>query len=308
MDRVLPHSKIETPGIAMEIACCPICGSEGSHRFRQSDLLCGLDGVFGQRYCSACATYFLSPRVLESHIDRYYPESYSPFQEDRHPQLIRQLAWALRLSSRRRRRVERFLEGGRILDVGCGNGFFLRTLAGGRWERHAMDTKWHGGADCPGTFYEGRFDRDAPPLAALDAVTLWHVFEHMYHPKKALENAAAVLRPGGFLFLAIPDLQSLEPQLFGKYWVGWDPPRHIATYSALGIENLLHGAGFRLVGRFPDVCTGEMFLLSVDFLLRARGFQREFHRSLLLRILLSPLMYVLMRVGLAPAKVYVAQR
>lgn len=297
------------PEIALETAGCPVCGAAGTPHFeRQEDLLCGIGGEFGQRYCPACEMYFLSPRAPESDIDRYYPETYVCYQEDGHPCLIRELAWALGLATRKRRIVERFLRGGRILDVGCGNGFFLRTLAGGAWERYAMDTKWHGGGDCPGEFHEGRFDHSPPLLTGLDAVTLWHVFEHLYHPQQALENAAAVLKPGGFLFLAIPDLRSLEPHLFGQYWIGWDPPRHIATYSRRGLETLLRRTGFRLVGTVPDVNTGEGFLLNVTFLLRSRGFRRPVHGSLALRILLSPLIYALSRLGLSPVKVYVAQR
>jgi SAM-dependent methyltransferase len=271
-------------------------------------MLCGIDGVFGQRYCSECEMFFLSPRVQEGSIDCYYPDSYLNYQEDRHPRLVRKLAWTLGLAVRKRRIVERFFKGGRILDVGCGNGFFLRTLAGGLWERYALDTKWHGRGACPGTFFEGRFDHQPPPLTGLDAVTLWHVFEHLYHPRQALENAFAVLRPGGLLFLAIPDLKSLEPRIFGRYWIGWDPPRHIATYSRKGIETLLGAAGFRLLDAVPDVCTGELFLLSVDLLLRSLGFGGNLHHSLVFRVLLSPLTYSLTRMGLAPAKVYVAQR
>ena len=309
------EAAVQHPEITLETALCPVCGSEGAPRFEQRDLLCGLGGVFGQRYCSDCGVYFLSPRVPENQIDGYYPESYAPYREDPHPRLIRKLAGALGLTLRRRRIVERFVQGGerfvpggRILDVGCGNGSFLRSLAGGRWVRYAMDTKWHGGPDCPGAFYEGRFDHQAPPLAGLDAVPLWHVFEHLYHPERALQNAAAVLKPNGFLFLAIPDLQSLERRLFGKYWIGWDPPRHVATYSRRGIETLLQREGFRLVGVVPDVCTGEQILLSIDFLLRSRGFRRQIHSSLVLRLLLAPLVFSLTRLGLAPAKVYVAQR
>lgn len=297
-----------TAEIALETAVCPVCGSSGTPHFdRQTDVLCGIGGEFGQRYCPACQMYFLSPRVPESDIDRYYPDSYLCYQEDRHPRWIRKLAWALGLAVRKRRIVERFLRGGRILDVGCGNGFFLRTLAGGAWERYAMDTKWHGAGDCPGEFHEGRFDHQPPPLTGLDAVTLWHVFEHLYHPQRALENAAAILKPGGFLFLAIPDLRSPEPRLFGKCWIGWDPPRHIATWSRQGLETMLGRSGFRLVGLVPDVYTGEVVLLSVSLLLRSRGFRGPVPGAMIWRILLSPFVYVLSRLGLSPVKVYVAR-
>jgi len=51
-----------------------------------------------------------------------------------------------------------------------------------------------------------------------------------------------------------------------------------------------------------------LFLLSVDLLLRSLGFGGNLHHSLVFRVLLSPLTYSLTRMGLAPAKVYVAQR
>jgi SAM-dependent methyltransferase len=294
--------------ITLETAVCPVCGLSGSPQFEQQDLLCGVGGRFGQSRCETCQMYFLSPRVPEAEIGRYYPPAYPCYQEDRHPRFVRKLAGVFGLTLRKRRIVERYLQGGRILDIGCGNGFFLRTLGGGQWQRYAMDLRWQGAGECPGEFHEGNLDHAAPRLRDLDAVTLWHVFEHLYHPRKALENAAFILKPGGLLFLAIPDLRSIEPHLFGKYWVGWDPPRHIATYSRRGLETLLREAGFRLVDVVPDVCTGELFLLSVDFLLRSRGYRRQVQGSIVLRLLLAPVVFALNWLGFAPAKVYVAQR
>lgn len=295
--------------VPLENAACPVCHSEGVSVFTQRDLLCGIAGVFGQRYCSECGAFFLSPRVPESEIWRYYPDSYAPYQRQAaHPTVIHKLADALGLPLRRRRIVERFVSGGKILDAGCGNGFFLKTLEDGQWETYAMDVKCHDSAGFSGEFFEGRFDHEKPPWNGFDAITLWHVFEHLYHPEKALENASALLTEGGFLFLAIPDLANLDRRIFGKYWVGWDPPRHIATYSATAIETLLRRSGLHPIDVVPDVCTGELLLYNVDFFLRSRGIATRFRSSLVLRLLLAPFVFALVRAGLAPAKIYVARK
>jgi hypothetical protein len=51
-----------------------------------------------------------------------------------------------------------------------------------------------------------------------------------------------------------------------------------------------------------------MFLMNIDFLLQARGYRRQIHGSLILRALVSPLVYGIARAGGAPARVYIAQR
>ena len=306
--KAIEHTPRGASGPDLEIATCPVCHSEGVALFTQRDLFCGLAGEFGQRYCAGCDGYFLSPRVTESQIGYYYPDVYQCYRRHSYPKLVGKVASALGLDTRRQRIVERFVQRGRILDVGCGRGEFLESLAAGPWERYAMDIKWHGQYGLPDGFHEGQFDHEPPPFTELDAITLWHVFEHLYHPQKALDNAATLLRPGGFLFLAIPDAKCVERLLFRKYWHGWDPPRHIATYSACSIEILLHRSGLRLVAVVPDACTGLLLSLDLEQVLRSHGVKKDIHRSLLLRALLSPFAFMSIRLGLAPAKVYVAQR
>src|SRR5258706_5410625 len=302
------HTLLGASGPDLEIATCPVCHSEGVASFTQHDLFCGLAGEFGQRYCAGCGVYFLSPRVPESQIGYYYPDVYDCYQKRSYPKLASKVASALGLDTRRQRIVERFVQHGRILDVGCGSGEFLESLAEGPWARYAMDIKWHGRYGLPDGFHEGQFDHEPPPFTGLDAITLWHVFEHLYHPQRALDNAATLLRPGGFLFLAIPDLKCIERLLFRKYWHGWDPPRHIATYSANSIEILLRRSGLRLSAVVPDACTGLLLSLDLEQVLRSHGIKKDVHRSLLLRALLSPFVFSSIRLGLAPAKGYVAQR
>src|SRR5216684_3330478 len=202
--RTTEQMQLGASGPDLEMATCPVCKSEGVPVFTQSDLFCGLPGEFGQRYCAGCSAYFLSPRVPESQIGYYYPDVYEPYQKTSHPKLADKVARALGLYSRRRRIVERFIKRGRILDVGCGSGEFLESLAGGPWERYAMDIEWHGRHGLRDGFHEGQFDHEPPPFTELDAITLWHVFEHLYHPQGALDNAAKLLRPGGCLYRLTP--------------------------------------------------------------------------------------------------------
>jgi len=279
----------------------------------QRDLLCGLEGEFGQRHCSRCGLYFLSPRVPESRIGEYYPNSYGPYQQNGDAPLVRKAASLLGLEQRRRNIVERCLPAGngssrRILDVGCGAGDFLELLSDGPWERYAMDVARHTGGSFTGPFHEGRFDHSAPPFPCMDAITLWHVFEHLYHPRIALRNAAALLKPGGRLFLAIPDLRCMERALFGRFWVGWDPPRHVATYSHRGIKELLEEAGLKLVRVVPDACSSSLLALNIEFVLRSTGRHRNVQNSFFLKLLLYPLVFLSISLGLAPAKVYVAEK
>lgn len=277
--------------------------------FRQRDLLCGVEGEFGQRYCGPCGVYFLSPRVPENRIERHYPETYGPHQRNTDPRLIRKAALAFGLEYRRRRIVERYVKRGNILDVGCGAGEFLELFGDGRWERYGTDVKEIASTRFKGTFHRCGFDRDRPPfLKKMDAITLWHVFEHLYHPRAALENASALLKPEGTLFLAIPDVRCFERLLFGRHWVGWDPPRHVATYSKKGIESLISAAGFRLVDVVPDGCSSGMLALNLEFVLRSFGIGARFSGSLILRTLLYPVVLASNALGLAPAKVYVIQK
>ncbi len=291
-----------------ETATCPVCSNAGTPVYVQRDLICSVDGEFGQRNCPDCGLFFLSPRVPEEDIGRYYPASYLPYRPVPKKGLIYHLAVAWGLPFRRRKILERFVTGGRILDVGCGNGSFLETLEPARWERHAMDIAQYCKFDGDVRFHAGRFDHEKPPLGQLNVITLWHVFEHLYHPRRALHHAAELLAEGGFLLLAVPDLQCIERQLFGKAWVGWDPPRHVATYSRKSMETLLTGAGLRLVSVVPDYCNSQQLALNIEMALRSVGVEQRLHQSVALRAALTPVAELLSRGALAPAKVYVGRK
>jgi predicted SAM-dependent methyltransferase len=76
---------------------------------------------------------------------------------------------------------------------------------------------------------------------------MWHVLEHTYSPRKALESALRVLRPGGLLSLAVPNYGSAEAAIFRNAWSGCEVPRHLYFFNRSTLKRYLEEAGFKIV-------------------------------------------------------------
>jgi SAM-dependent methyltransferase len=82
---------------------------------------------------------------------------------------------------------------------------------------------------------------------SLDAVTLWHVLEHVEAPGAAAARIASWLRPGGALLVGVPNLASLQARLGGERWYHLDLPRHRTHFTVPGLLALLRRAGLEPV-------------------------------------------------------------
>ena len=56
------------------------------------------------------------------------------------------------------------------------------------------------------------------PPASFDVVTLWDVLEHVPEPAAFMKLCRELLKPGGKVFLNVPDLDSFEARLLGRRW------------------------------------------------------------------------------------------
>ncbi|MBI3860835.1 MAG: methyltransferase domain-containing protein [Planctomycetia bacterium] len=237
----------ESPGTAESLAgVCPACGDRESHADWPGVSATG----FALRRCAACRLAYTVPQLSSERIAEWYSQAYYGSGNIRFNRLFEALVgWF------RRRRADRLCrlhpESGAVLDIGCGRGHFLHTLEGRGWTctgteltetaaRHARETL---GLDVR----IGPFEGAMFPDASFDAIYLWHVLEHIPTTAQALADARRMLRPGGILVIAVPNLESWQASVSRYHWFHLDLPRHYVHISASWLKITLTDLGFRIV-------------------------------------------------------------
>jgi 2-polyprenyl-3-methyl-5-hydroxy-6-metoxy-1,4-benzoquinol methylase len=141
----------------------------------------------------------------------------------------------------------------RLLDVGCGLGFFLARAQSRGWDVHGIDTSptWVGLANA-------RLGRERVELATVeesryaassfDLVTAWDVVEHIFEPVPFLLRLRELMAPGGKLFIRTPNISYAYPVYAARRWllrhdVELGPTNHVVYFTAHTMRDALWRAG-----------------------------------------------------------------
>ena len=90
------------------------------------------------------------------------------------------------------------------------------------------------------------------PEDYVDSITSDHVLEHVHSPLANLRECRRVLRPGGRIRVATPNINSWGHSRFGSDWVQLDPPRHLVMFSESALRQLLKSSGFSAIKVLPS--------------------------------------------------------
>lgn len=266
--------------ICWEDVPCPLCGARA-----EGELLRVCPGPGPERYrlvaCRQCGMVYMNPRPDEASIGRFYPDDYEWYQPP-----TRRVPWWRQRQEGLRRLVMSRLYGnppplrnltekllavlaspffrpnaysltaipyqgrGRLLDYGCGAGWFAHRMQQLGWDVTAMD------------FTEAAVARVArrynlPVLAgtlphpdvgpeSFDVITMGAVLEHVHHPRRVIEAAARALRPGGYLAVSVPNLASWGFRYFGEDWWGLQIPQHLLHFTPATLGRLLTSHGLEV--------------------------------------------------------------
>jgi SAM-dependent methyltransferase len=147
-----------------------------------------------------------------------------------------------------RERISRYKTSGAILDIGCSSGAFLGTMRGELWKLHGIEMEAQTAAKARATTGAEVFVGDAvdAPFAAesFDVITCFDLLEHVYQPRQFLMKVREWLKPGGIVYIALPNIDSWESRILGTYWFGLELPRHLFHFSPRSLRYVMKSLGF----------------------------------------------------------------
>jgi len=141
----------------------------------------------------------------------------------------------------------RSLTPGRILDAGCGLGWFLSAL-GPSWERHGLELSSFA-AEHARQFAEvrsSRLEESSYPDDLFDVVLCHHVIEHIPDPPVAVRELHRIIRPGGVLILGTPDFDSGAARRWGPRYRLVHDPTHVSLFSNDSMHRFLRDNEFHI--------------------------------------------------------------
>lgn len=281
---------------------CRICGSERRQRWLDGltdRIFRAAPGRWTLWRCSDCNAATLDPRPTPASIGRAYSQYYThggaeknflvpgdrpdlKFKRALHLSFYNRtyghshvdalpLGWLLVAASRwrsaRAGQYIRHLPGAsasaRLLDVGCGDGGFLRVARAMGYQACGIEIDPAAAALARAQgfeVHEGPADGAPVAPASLDQVTMSHVIEHLHEPIAALERVCGWLRPGGRIWLQTPNVQGRGAQRYGADWRGLEPPRHLVLFGERSLRLALERAGFERVQLLPPQLDSAFYI------------------------------------------------
>ena len=275
IERMQPRSIRSTPRPS-----CYLCGQPGAHLYEGlADRMFDTPGVWNIQRCSntQCQLLWLDPCPVESDLGKLYESYYTHEGAPKHAQgeasLAARLRWFVKFGYFPRTGAERHelglvLKGfhrlasfvlpplvadlpagkpGRLLDLGCGDGDLMRAAQDREWNAEGVDFD-------PASVEFARRRGLNVHLGSLvsqdyaaeqfDAIVMSHVVEHLSDPIGVLQECHRVLKPGGRLILATPNVGSQFHRKFGKHWVHLDPPRHLYLFGVNTLTEVVRRSRF----------------------------------------------------------------
>ena len=179
---------------------CNLCGSDNTKIIQKAE------SPFSVVRCKNCGLAYVNPQPTPEIIARYYYEDY--YREWIEKQLPkRTYMWKKRLEGLKKYRGE-----GKLLDVGCGLGLFIKLAQDEGFETYGTEISEYASNYAKNTLgmniFRGNLGEAKIASSSFDIITLWHTLEHLPDPKGTLFEINRISKKNGLLIVAVPNLNN----------------------------------------------------------------------------------------------------
>ncbi|WP_309642500.1 class I SAM-dependent methyltransferase [Flavobacterium sp.] len=140
---------------------------------------------------------------------------------------------------------------GILLDIGAGTGDFLAVAKQDGWQIIGIEPN-----DKAKMIAQKKGVSFAENTASLedhsiDAITMWHVLEHVPNIENQIKELKRLLKPSGTIIIAVPNFNSYDAKYYNSFWAAFDVPRHLWHFSKKSIKSLFERENLHLVKIVP---------------------------------------------------------
>jgi len=206
--------------------------------------------------CTNCELWFTNPRPTVKAISRYYDTENYISHKNKSNTLINFLYKQIRKITIRKKLKwlnERYKTPGRLLDYGCGTGHLLYAAKRRGWTITGIEPN-----------YEARkfaVDNHELPVyknitdlrkeKKYDAITLFHVLEHVHDLKGTIKKLLESLKKRGTLYIAVPNRNSPDYEHYKEEWAALDVPRHLYHFNRQSMQFLAEKYALKIIEEKP---------------------------------------------------------
>jgi ubiquinone/menaquinone biosynthesis C-methylase UbiE len=206
--------------------------------------------------CSSCGFHFTNPIPAETTIGNYYKSEEYVSHSSSNKGIINRVYSIVRNYTLKQKvkLLSNYTKGNSLLDIGAGTGHFLNLAQTQGYEIQGLEPD-----EDARKYSKQNFNLSLDTLEELtripsdskDIVTMWHVLEHVYHLKRDLSEIVRVLKTRGYLFVAVPNMDSWDAKFYKSYWAAYDVPRHLYHFQKNTIQLLLKSFGMNCIEILP---------------------------------------------------------
>jgi len=235
---------------------CPVCGGSNLKNHKVVKDHSVSQESFNIMMCDNCNFQFTNPRPDEGNIGKYYnSEEYISHSDKANSPInfIYKIARKYALSSKRKliNSVANHKKG-RLLDYGCGTGYFLENMKSNGWKVYGIEPNEKARSIAT---EKAKVKENIEQLnlknKKFDVITLWHVLEHIHDLNDIIKQLKSILKEKGKLVIAVPNIDSYEQSFYEEHWAAYDVPRHLYHFSQDTMNTLMLKHGLKVKKVYP---------------------------------------------------------